>query len=62
MTPNHFRQPASGELADELREEAASFRRLARRARTSAGSTALTYAANQFDQNAWRIDPSSLQR
>jgi hypothetical protein len=48
-----------GEAADELREEAASCRRLARRARTSGGSSALTTVAEQFDDDARRIDPLS---
>jgi hypothetical protein len=51
-----------GEAADELREQAASCRRLARRARTSSGSTALKTVADQFDTDARRIDPSSLKR
>ena len=51
-----------GEAADELREQAASCRRLARRARTNSGSTALTTVADQFDTDARRIDPSSVRR
>ena len=51
-----------GEAADELREQAASCRRLALRARTNGGSTALTTVANQFDDDARRIDPLSLKR
>jgi len=51
-----------GEAAEELREQAASCRRLARRARTSGGSTALSSVAEQFDDDARRIDPSSLRR
>jgi hypothetical protein len=51
-----------GEAADELREQAASCRRLARRARTSGGSSALTTAADQFDDDARRMDPSSQKR
>lgn len=49
------------EAADELREQAASCRRLARRARTTGGSTALKSAAEQFDDDARRIDPLSMQ-
>jgi hypothetical protein len=60
--PRAVEQPTRGEIADELREEAASYRRLARRARTNGGSTALKTAADQFDENARRIDPSSLKR
>ena len=51
-----------GEAADELREQAASCRRLARRARTDSGSSALTTVAEQFDDDARRIDPSSHRR
>ena len=51
-----------GEAADDLREQAASCRRLARRARTSGGSTALKTVARQFDDDARRIDPSSERR
>jgi hypothetical protein len=57
-----LRASPRGEVADELREEAASYRRLALRARTNRGSTALKTAADQFDQDARRIDPSSLKR
>jgi hypothetical protein len=51
-----------GEAADELREQAASYRRLAKRARTRGGSSALTTVADQFDDDARRIDPTSLKR
>jgi hypothetical protein len=51
----------SAEAADELREQAASFRRLARRARTSGGGLALNTAADQFDDDARRIDPASFK-
>ena len=55
--------PVSREdAADDLREQAASCRRLARRARTDAGSTALTHVAEQFDTDARHIDPRSLRR
>jgi hypothetical protein len=50
-----------GEAADELREQAASCRRLARRAHTSRGSSALTTVAERFDDDARRIDPSSTR-
>jgi hypothetical protein len=50
------------EAADELPEQAASCRRLARRARTKGGSNALTGVAEQFDDDARRIDPSSIAR
>jgi hypothetical protein len=51
-----------GEAAEDLREQAASCRRLARRARTPSGSDALTTVAEQFDDDARRIDPSSQRR
>ena len=50
------------DAADELREQAASCRRLAKRARTTAGSKALGQMADQFDNDARRIDPSSDRR
>ena len=50
------------EAADDPREQAASCRRLARRARTGAGGTALQAVAEQFDTDARRIDPLSLPR
>ena len=46
-----------GEAADELREQAASCRRLANRASTAAGTRALTEVADYFDADARRIDP-----
>jgi len=50
------------DAADELREQAASCRRLAVRARTPNGSWALEAAAAQFDTDARRIDPMSTRR
>jgi hypothetical protein len=50
------------DAADGLREQAASCRRLATRARTSSGLTALRAVADQFDTDASRIDPRSLRR
>jgi hypothetical protein len=47
------------ETADELREQAATCRRLARNARTAAGRTALAAVADYFDRDAWRIDSLS---
>jgi hypothetical protein len=55
-------QPSRAEAADELREQAASYRRLARRARTNGGSSALKTVAEQFDDDARRIDPFSERR
>ena len=48
-----------GEAADELREQAVSCRRLANRARTTAGTRALIQVADYFDADARRIDPLS---
>jgi len=57
-----MQQPTRAEAADELREQAASCRRLARRARTPGGTTALASVADQFDTDARRIDPLSMKR
>jgi hypothetical protein len=57
-----MQQLSRGEAADELREQAASCRRLAKRARTRGGSSVLTTVAEQFDDDARRIDPTSLKR
>jgi hypothetical protein len=51
-----------GEAAEQLREQAASCRRLAKRARTTSGLSALTAVAEQFDDDARRIDPTSYGR
>ena len=53
---------SNSDAAEGLREQAASCRRLARRARTTGGSTALTAVAEQFDQDARRINPLSERR
>lgn len=58
MNPPISREDA----ADGLREQAASCRRLSKRARTSAGSKALNTIADHFDDDASRIDPRSLRR
>ena len=50
------------EAANELRGQAASCRKLALRARTANGSTALTAVAEQFDDDARRIDPTTFKR
>jgi hypothetical protein len=57
-----MQQLTRSEAADELREQAASCRKLARRARTAGGSSALKNVAEQFDDDARRIDPSSERR
>jgi hypothetical protein len=54
--------PSREDAADGLREQAASCRRLATRARTASGLTALRAVADQFDTDASRIDPRSLRR
>jgi hypothetical protein len=54
-------QPTRSEAADDLREQAACCRRLAGRARTAGGSSALKSVADQFDDDARRIDPSSIK-
>ena len=51
-----------GEAADKLREQAVSCRRLANRARTTAGTRALIQVADYFDADARRIDPLSERR
>lgn len=48
--------------ADSLRDQAASCRRLATRARTGSGWAALLAVANHFETDADRIDPRSLRR
>jgi hypothetical protein len=55
-------QPTRSEAADGLREQAASCRSLASRARTARGSNALKTVADQFDDDARRIDPSSMKQ
>ena len=55
-------QPSREEAAEDLREQAASCRRLAGRARTRAGSHALEVVADTFDDDARRIDPVSMRK
>jgi hypothetical protein len=55
-------QVSPEEAADELREQAASCRRLAARARTPNGAWALKAVAEEFDGDARRIDPRSERR
>lgn len=58
-----MREPMTREdAADGLREQAASCRRLAKRAATSNGATALGRVAEQFDTDARRIDLRSIRR
>ena len=49
-------------LAESLREQAASYRRLAAVARTSAGTKSLDELADIFDERARKLDPSSGRR
>jgi hypothetical protein len=55
-----MRSSARAESADQLREQAASCRRLALKARSPGGSEALRTAAHQFDADAARIDPAVI--
>lgn len=57
-----IRYVSSGDAADELREQAATCRRLAGRASTAKGASALVAVANHFDADARRIDPRSERR
>jgi len=54
--------PSRHEAAGDLREQAASCRRVATRATTKAGTDALDAVADQFDTDARRIDPMSMRR
>jgi len=56
------RQITREEAADQLREQAASCRRLAGKAKTEKGFWALNNVAKQFDSDARRIDPLSQRR
>jgi hypothetical protein len=49
--------PTRTEAADELRQQAASCRKLALGATTASGSEALRTAAHQFEEDASRVDP-----
>ena len=55
-----MRFPTRAEAGDELREQAASCRRLALRARTPSGCEALQSVALQFDADAARINPVEI--
>jgi hypothetical protein len=58
--PNVFR-PANDE-ADSLREQAAACRRLSVKARTRAGIKALEQLGDHFDDQARKMDPTSMKR
>jgi hypothetical protein len=53
---------SQNEAAEALREQAASCRSLALRARTAAGSSALNALAEHFDAYARRSDPWGEQK
>lgn len=54
--------PSRAEAADGLREQAASCRRLATRARTRTGAGALNALADHYDAYARRLDARSEPR
>jgi hypothetical protein len=54
--------PAHGDTAESLREQAASCRRLSAQSRTRAGARALVELGDHFDDQASKLDPSSLKR
>lgn len=55
-----MRFPTRAEAGDELREQAASCRRLALRTRTASGCEALQSVASQFDADAAQINPVEI--
>lgn len=57
MTDAVSREGAAG----ILREQAASYRRLAGCARTPTGASSLAAIADQFDDDARRMDPLSIR-
>ena len=61
MSFDSSKNPA-GDAADALREQAAACRRLSVKARTRAGVTALNKLGDHFDEQARKIDPSSVKR
>lgn len=48
--------------ADGLRGQAAACRRLSAQARTRAGTRALVELGDHFDEQARKLDPSSMKR
>lgn len=48
--------------ADSLREQAAACRRLSVKARTRQGVNALAKLGDHFDEQARKLDPSSVKR
>jgi hypothetical protein len=51
-----------GDTADSLREQAAACRRLASAARTRSGNSSLVALADHFDEQARKLDPTSVKR
>ena len=58
--PSHTQGKANA--ADGLREQAAACRRLSGQARTRQGVKALEALGDHFDEQARKLDPSSLKR
>jgi hypothetical protein len=50
---------SSRDSADDLRQQAAACRRLARQARTRTGATSLDALGEHFDTMARKLDPTS---
>ena len=48
--------------ADDLRGQAAACRRLSSKARTRVGTNALLELGDHFDEQARKLDPSSMKR
>jgi len=55
-------RPDPSVAAEGLREQAASCRRLARAARTRSGRTSIEALGDHFDEQARKLDPSSVKR
>lgn len=53
---------SKAEEADGLRGQAAACRRLSVQARTRAGTKALVELGDHFDEQARKLDPSSMKR
>ena len=55
-------RPEPSVAAEGLREQAAACRRLAKVARTRTGRTSIEALGDHFDEQARKLDPSSLRR
>ena len=53
---------STNDRADSLREQAAACRRISANARTRAGTSSLNKLADQFDEQARKLDPNSVRR